>query len=131
MAEYQPREHETGWTLMDDDNDLDAIAAAFEEPIVESEWTTVNRPPVPHQKGLLMPSYHNLYITTAEIPRTRVFDLPYGLEISCTRDAGWRLWDVGKGHDEATVIAGEFDSQGLRLDIEGYVIVDSLTRATE
>jgi hypothetical protein len=68
------------------------------------------------------PSYHDLHITTAEIPRTSIFNLPYGYEVSCNRVGGWCLWRVG--HEK--VLAGEYDS-GLRLDVAGHVIVDSLT----
>lgn len=68
------------------------------------------------------PTYHDLYITTAEIPRTSIFDLPYGWEVSCTRVAGWTLWHTGQ-QDQ---IAGEYGERGLRLDVAGVVIVDSL-----
>ena len=65
-------------------------------------------------------SYHDLHITTADIPRTSIFNLPYGYEVSCTRVSGWRLWR------ETALVAGEYD-QGLRLDVGGHVICDNLT----
>jgi hypothetical protein len=33
------------------------------------------------------PSYHDLHITTAQIPRTSIFNLPYGLLVTCDRTA--------------------------------------------
>lgn len=33
-------------------------------------------------------SYHHLYVTTAQIPRTRLSGLPYGLWITCNRVTG-------------------------------------------
>lgn len=69
-----------------------------------------------------MTSYHDLYITTAELPRQSIFNLAYGYEVTCTRVGGWKLWkDGGK-----TLVAGEYDTNGLRLDVAGHVIVDSL-----
>jgi hypothetical protein len=65
------------------------------------------------------PSYHDLFITTEEMPRTSIFNLPYGLEVSCTRVRGWSLWSG------PTLVAGEYD-KGLRLDVNGVVICDSL-----
>ena len=88
------------------------------------------------------PSYHDVYVTTAKIKRTRLFDLPYGYELTCTRTGGWRLWGP---HDMQLadllgplpappplnrgplLIAGEYD-KGLRVDIAGHVICDSLTK---
>lgn len=66
------------------------------------------------------PSYHDLHITTEHIPRTAIFDLPYGYEVSCNRVGGWCLWLNDKR------VAGEYD-EGLRLDVAGVVICDSLT----
>lgn len=67
------------------------------------------------------PSYHDLHITTANLPRTSIFDLPYDYEVSCTRVGGWTVWLNGER------VGGEYD-EGLRLDVAGHVICDSLTR---
>lgn len=67
------------------------------------------------------PSYHDLHITTAHIPRTSISDLPFGYEVTCNRVGGWCLWD---GNNQR--LAGEYD-EGLRLDVAGHVICDSLT----
>jgi hypothetical protein len=74
------------------------------------------------------PSYHDLYITTATISRARIFDLPYGLEVRCTRVTGWQLWDMSPGvGGEPELLAGEYDGQDkwLVLDVAGHIIVDS------
>jgi hypothetical protein len=78
-----------------------------------------------------LPSYHDLFVTTAGIPRSRLFDLPYGLEVRlqlhCNRVSGWQLWDVSGGYEAARLIAGEYDGpdRWLVLDVDGHVIVDS------
>jgi len=69
------------------------------------------------------PSYHDLFITTADIPRTSIFNLPFGYEVSCNRVGGWSVWL------KSAEVAGEYGN-GLRLDVDGHVICDSLTRAT-
>lgn len=69
------------------------------------------------------PSYHDLYITTETIPRTSIFNLPYDFVLTCCRVAGWTLWH----NTNDTLVAGEYDTKGLRLDVKGVVIVDSLT----
>lgn len=77
------------------------------------------------------PSYHDLYITTAGIPRTSIFNLGYGLRVTCTRVAGWELWhypDSGfTGAIAPELLAGEYATpeQWLVLDVNGTVIVDS------
>jgi hypothetical protein len=68
------------------------------------------------------PSYHDVHITTKDLPRTSIFDLPYGYEIACNRVGGWCVWFEDKR------VGGEYD-EGLRLDVAGHVICDSLTTA--
>lgn len=78
------------------------------------------------------PSYHDLYVTTPKNARTRLFDLPYAVEVTCTRAAGWRVW-VTEGATEVDgsglrhLIAGEYDGPEywLVLDVAGHVICDS------
>ena len=80
-------------------------------------------------------SYHDLYITTANIPRTRLFDLPYGLQVMCTRVGGWQLWDMNQVQylegrlppSRGALLAGEYDhpDKWLVLDVNGQVIIDS------
>jgi hypothetical protein len=75
-------------------------------------------------------SYHDLYITTALTPRTSIFDLPFNVMVRCTRATGWQLWGKTQGdhQPELELIAGEYEGgdKGLRLDVNGVVIVDSL-----
>jgi hypothetical protein len=71
------------------------------------------------------PSYHDLYITTKAIERTSIFDLPFGFMLTCTRAAGWELWNDPYGK-KPSLVAGEYDTNGLRLDVAGHIIVDSL-----
>lgn len=73
------------------------------------------------------PSYHDLHITTATIPRTSIFNLPYGIEVSCNRVTGWQAWHRTESGSDV-VLAGEYEGEGkgLRLDVGGHVIVDSL-----
>jgi hypothetical protein len=75
-----------------------------------------------------LPSYHDLHITTATIPRTSIFNLGYGLEVTCTRARGWALWNHWSGKDE--LLAGEYEEEEnwLVLDVGGHVIVDSRRR---
>jgi hypothetical protein len=81
------------------------------------------------EPGNGQPSYHDLYVTTAGIPRARLFDLPYGLEVTCNRVAGWQLVRMADSRslNRGTVIAGEYDGPDawLVLDVAGQVIVDS------
>lgn len=65
-------------------------------------------------------SYHDLFVTTSRIPRTAISDLPFGYQVICDRVGGWTL---AKG-DKA--VAGEFGGPGLKLDVAGVVIVDSM-----
>lgn len=79
------------------------------------------------------PSYHDLHITTAGIPRARIFDLPYDWEVHCSRVSGWQLWDMNEWQypdrlppSRGVLLAGEFAEPGkwLVLDVNGAVIVD-------
>jgi hypothetical protein len=76
-------------------------------------------------------SYHDLHITTAEIPRTSIFNLPYGLEVVCNRVTGWYLTRLdGCSPGARWVLAGEYDGpdKWLVLDVAGHVILDSRER---
>lgn len=77
-----------------------------------------------------MPSYHDLHVTTAEIPRTSVFSLPYGLQVTCCRVSGWELWRTASRPAGWTLLAGEYAApeKWLLLDVDGHVIVDSRVR---
>lgn len=81
-------------------------------------------------------SYHDLHITTAQIPRTSIFNLPFNLKVTCCRVAGWELWQCVGSKAKAPgildnyttcVIASEYSDgdSWLVLDVAGYVILDS------
>lgn len=73
-------------------------------------------------------SYHDLYVTTAEIPRTKLFNMSYAYVVECSRISGWELW-FRDGADIRTWEnrAGEFSARNkwLVLDVNGVVIIDS------
>ena len=79
------------------------------------------------------PSYHDLYITTAQIPRTSIFNLGYSLRVTCTHVSGWELWHypdsgfTGAVEPPPQLLAGEYahPEKWLVLDVNGTVIVDS------
>lgn len=71
-----------------------------------------------------MKQYLDLHVTTAELPRTSIFNLPFSLTVTCTRTGGWELWQ--KSANGSTLLASEFGENGLRLDVAGQVIIDSL-----
>ena len=71
-------------------------------------------------------NFRDLYITTKDISRTAICDLPFSLEVVCTRVAGWQLWNYHHKYGQHYIVAGEFEKEGLILDINVEVIVDSL-----
>lgn len=77
------------------------------------------------------PSYHDLHVTTAGIPRTSIFNLGYSLHVTCTHVAGWELWHYPGSGAPPELLAGEFAAPGkwLVLDVNGAVIVDNSHRA--
>lgn len=77
------------------------------------------------------PTYHDLHITTQDIPRTSIFNLPFYVQVTCTRVSGWRVWAVAEGNRPEELLGGEYDEKGLRLDVAGHVIVDSLDRPAD
>lgn len=69
-------------------------------------------------------SYHDLHITTSDIPRTSIFNLPFTVLVMCTRAGGWQVRE--KYRNEERLIGGEYDEKGIRLDVAGHVIIDNL-----
>lgn len=80
-----------------------------------------------------MPSYHDLHVTTTDVPRTSIFNLPYGIQVTCSRVAGWELWRTAMRPADWQLLAGEYADPGkwLVLDVDGHVIVDSRSPAGE
>lgn len=83
--------------------------------------------------GIPAPSYHHLHVMTAEIPRTSIFNLPYGYEVSCSRVTGWQLWRTAMNVTDGQLIAGEYAGRDkwLILDVDGIVIVGPGDRTRE
>jgi len=74
----------------------------------------------------MLPTYHDLHITTALIERTSIFNLPYDVQVTCTRVGGWEVWHMIEDGKQA-LLAGEYSTPDnwLILDVAGHVIVDS------
>lgn len=61
-----------------------------------------------------IPSYHDVYFQFDDGPKTRLFDAPFSVMISCTRVGGWELNEWTGEH--YTVRAGEYNElHPLRL----------------
>jgi hypothetical protein len=106
-------------------------AAAVEAKVAPKAWSgwPPAEPLPPEALAAPAPSYHDLHITTAELPRSSIFNLPFSLTVTCDRVAGWELWR-GIGSGEAVSLAGEFAGRDkwLILDVKGTVIVNSRDR---
>jgi len=50
-----------------------------------------------------MPSYHDLFSEIKNILRTSIFDLPYGLSVTCTRVGIGKFWRNDR------LVAGEYE----------------------
>lgn len=69
-----------------------------------------------------------LYIATATFGRTAADRLPEDVEVTYTRYQGWQLWQHCAG-ERSRLVAGEREAdKPLRLDCDGYVLVDTLKR---
>lgn len=77
------------------------------------------------------PSYHDMTIETSSIAERSLADLPFGLQVLCTRECGWQLW-MNDGLRQ-TLLAGEYedDKEWLVLRVLGNVIVDSRPNGDE
>ena len=75
------------------------------------------------------PTYHDLHITTKHIKRTVVCDLPFNIQVVCTRVGGWEVWDTHGSTERKTwtLLGGEYEGteKPLRLDVDETIIVDS------
>ena len=77
-------------------------------------------------------SYHDLHITTEDMERTSISNLPYGMTVSCTRVTGWQVWHEATRALGPQLLAGEYagSGKGLRLDVGGHIIIDTLSQPT-
>lgn len=71
--------------------------------------------------------YHDLHITTPTMERTSIVDFPFRVSVMCTRVGGWEVWANAEGPDlKEELLAGEYHTGGLRLDVAGTIIIDTL-----
>ncbi len=78
-------------------------------------------------------SYHGIYITTVDMPRTSLFDMPYGYELVISRVCGCVLYyRQGTRDEEPRVVASEFplsDKGGIKVEYGKEVLCNSLPDA--
>jgi hypothetical protein len=67
-------------------------------------------------------SYHDVEVGF-DGKRGKLFDLSYGLELTCTRAGGWQLWNKWEGR--STLVAGEYDSPELMVWVAGVLVCGS------
>lgn len=61
-----------------------------------------------------VPSYHDLVIQAAGMPKpVSIFNMSYGIRVTCSRTDGWRVWDVWGDKEE--LIGGEYDGKDKPL----------------
>ena len=70
------------------------------------------------------PTYHDVVVTVNGTDY-RVFDQPYSLMLTCTRAAGWELWEsfASKIH-EPRLIGGEFNNDDFKISIVNHIICE-------
>jgi hypothetical protein len=95
---------------------------------IPAELVTIREPPATDKP----PSCHDLNITTSKISRTSIANLPFRVEVHCTRVGGWQAWAKEQGGLPEELLGGEYDyvaetgkGQWLKLDVAGHVICDS------
>lgn len=69
-------------------------------------------------------SYHDVVVSFGG-QRHRLFDVSYGLQLQCTRVAGWELWNRWGGVNE--LLAGEFHTVPLTVEVGEFKILDGIT----
>lgn len=69
------------------------------------------------------PSYHDVVVFAGD-QRLRLFDSSFGLQLHCTRSAGWQLWNVWDGKEE--LLAEEYSStKPIRIEVRGVVVCET------
>jgi hypothetical protein len=69
------------------------------------------------------PSYHDVDVYLDDV-KHNIFNSSYGLQLTCTRAAGWEVWNKFEGEEE--LLAGEFNPKcRFRLVIRGVCIADN------
>jgi hypothetical protein len=64
-------------------------------------------------------SYHDVEVEFGG-NRYRLFDVSYGLMLTCTRMGGWELWNRWDGKDE--LLASEYGTIKLTVIVDGIVV---------
>lgn len=68
-----------------------------------------------------MHSYHDVEVESDKLPRIKLFNASYGLQLICTRAAGWELWNMWSGVEE--LLAVEYHEVKLRIYVSGIQIL--------
>jgi len=78
-----------------------------------------------------VPTYHDLHITTPTMARTSIFNLPYRVQVTCSRVGDWRVWARAEKalFGEVPLLEEDLGADGFRLDVAGFVIHDSMPKA--
>lgn len=68
----------------------------------------------------------DVFVTTQQIPRTDVSRLPYGVVLTYTRVGDWSLGYTPVADQPFHTKAINLSKDGLRVDIDGHVIFDTI-----
>ena len=74
-------------------------------------------------KEIMLPE---LYIETSNLERTKVSELEFPYALVYTSLGGWELW--GGLSPDSPLIAGERHTNGIKLDVDGTVLVNTLKK---
>jgi hypothetical protein len=77
------------------------------------------------------PSYHDLHVTLPDMERASIFNLPYGIEVTCMRTTGWRVYMHHGSGTEPELLGGEYDNKPIRVDVAGFVVCDSFGKVLD
>ena len=74
-------------------------------------------------------SYHDVEIEFAGQPKIAIFDAPFNWELTCTRSAGWQLWEwenapISGKCIRSYVAAGEYKVIRLSIWNKGILMLD-------
>ncbi len=70
-------------------------------------------------------SYHDVHLTLSDGKRQRLGDMPFNIELSCTRVGGWQVWvmNTDPGARSGNRLGSEYDPvDWLVVDIDGVPI---------
>jgi hypothetical protein len=67
-------------------------------------------------------SYHDVKVIVDSKEYNMSTD--YGIELSCCKTAGWRLWKTAWNIADWKIIGGEFDGNDFKIIINNVVILD-------